>query len=106
MPIYEYRCRDCGHELEAMQRITAQPLTDCPDCGEAELTRLISATSFVLKGSGWYVTDYKDKGKGKGKAEGSSDGEAASDSGSTKAADTASAGTQTTPKKSGDAVSA
>ena len=61
MPIYEYRCGDCGHELEAMQRISADPLTDCPECGTDALKRLISQTSFVLKGSGWYATDYGGK---------------------------------------------
>lgn len=59
MPIYEYACSSCGHELEAVQRITADPLCTCPACHEDALRRLISQTSFVLKGSGWYVTDYK-----------------------------------------------
>jgi putative FmdB family regulatory protein len=62
MPIYEYRCRDCGKELEVMQRITEDPLTTCPGCG-GSLQRLISNTSFILKGTGWYVTDYARKGK-------------------------------------------
>lgn len=61
MPIYEYRCQSCGHHLEAVQRITADPLVSCPACGEDALRRLISQTSFVLKGSGWYATDYASK---------------------------------------------
>ena len=61
MPIYEYRCQDCAHELEVMQRISAAALTTCPDCGAEGLKRLISQTSFVLKGSGWYATDYGGK---------------------------------------------
>ena len=61
MPIYEYRCQACGHELEAMQRISADPLTSCPQCAKDGLKRLISQTSFVLKGSGWYATDYAGK---------------------------------------------
>ena len=61
MPIYEYRCQDCEHELEVMQRISADALTTCPDCGTESLKRLISQTSFVLKGSGWYATDYGGK---------------------------------------------
>ena len=61
MPIYEYRCAECGHELEAMQRISADALTTCPECASEGLKRLISQTSFVLKGSGWYATDYADK---------------------------------------------
>lgn len=62
MPVYEYRCRDCGKELEVMQRITDDPLTTCPGCG-GSLQRLISNTSFILKGTGWYVTDYARKGR-------------------------------------------
>ena len=63
MPIYEYQCQSCGHDLEKLQRINDQPLTDCPDCGEAELRRLVSAAAFRLKGAGWYETDFKKSGK-------------------------------------------
>ena len=59
MPFYEYRCEACGHELEAMQKMSAPPLTDCPACGAASLTKLISAAGFRLKGGGWYETDFK-----------------------------------------------
>jgi putative FmdB family regulatory protein len=59
MPIYEYRCGSCGHYLDALQKISDAPLTDCPECEEAALRRLISAPSFRLKGSGWYETDFK-----------------------------------------------
>ena len=59
MPIYEYRCNNCGHELEKIQRMSDDPLTDCPACEESELKRLISAAGFRLKGSGWYETDFK-----------------------------------------------
>ncbi len=61
MPIYEYRCNACGHKLETMQRISAAPLTRCPECGDDALQRLISQTSFILKGTGWYATDYQSK---------------------------------------------
>lgn len=61
MPIYEYRCQGCGKELEVMQKITESPLEVCPSCGGL-LQRLISNTSFVLKGTGWYATDYARKG--------------------------------------------
>jgi len=57
MPVYEYRCVRCDEEFEVTQRITDEPLSTCEVCG-GELKRLISNTSFVLKGSGWYVTDY------------------------------------------------
>lgn len=58
MPIYEYYCEACGHEFEAMQKITDKPLRRCEACGKLKAKRAISRTSFVLKGSGWYVTDY------------------------------------------------
>ncbi len=63
MPIYEYSCKRCGHEWEEMQKITDGPLTHCPDCGKKGARRLISRTSFMLKGNGWYATDY---GRGTG----------------------------------------
>jgi putative FmdB family regulatory protein len=59
MPIYEYRCKSCGHELEKLQRISDPALTVCPACTQSELTRLVSAAGFRLKGSGWYETDFK-----------------------------------------------
>ena len=62
MPIYEYRCASCGHELEALQKISEPPLTDCPACHKAELVKRVSAAGFQLKGSGWYVTDFRNKG--------------------------------------------
>jgi putative FmdB family regulatory protein len=62
MPIYEYRCTDCGHRLEALQRLADQPLLVCPACGKESLTKLMSAVGFQLKGSGWYATDFKHSG--------------------------------------------
>lgn len=59
MPIYEYRCDHCGHELEVIQKISEQPLTRCPACETEGLRKKISATVFRLKGSGWYETDFK-----------------------------------------------
>jgi len=59
MPIYEYVCNDCGHELEALQGMNDPELTDCPECETPNLRRRISATAFRLKGSGWYETDFK-----------------------------------------------
>jgi putative FmdB family regulatory protein len=64
MPFYEYQCKSCGHELEAMQKVSDAPLKKCPHCGKAQLTRLMSAPVFRLKGGGWYETDFKgDKDK-------------------------------------------
>ena len=64
MPIYEYRCDRCDHEFEREQRITADPVKTCPECKSRRVKRLISQTSFVLKGSGWYSDLYSsDSGK-------------------------------------------
>ena len=71
MPIYEYRCERCG-DFEEMQRITDPPLERCPKC-RRKVRRLISNTSFQLKGSGWYVTDYARAGNGKKDAAGAKD---------------------------------
>jgi putative FmdB family regulatory protein len=59
MPIYEYRCQLCNHELEKLQRMSDPSLRNCPSCGEPGLRRLISAAGFRLKGAGWYETDFK-----------------------------------------------
>ena len=63
MPTYAYLCNACGHRMEAVQRMSEDALTDCPECGKPELARQISAVGFALKGTGWYVTDFRDKGK-------------------------------------------
>jgi putative FmdB family regulatory protein len=63
MPIYEYECNACGHTLEKLQKISDPVLTDCPQCGDAALQKLISAAGFRLKGGGWYETDFKSGGK-------------------------------------------
>jgi len=62
MPIYEYRCSQCGHQKELLQRMSDAPLTDCPKCGKPALTKLVSAAGFQLKGSGWYATDFRNNG--------------------------------------------
>ena len=59
MPIYEYQCQECGNELEALQKISDDPLVDCPACEAPELKKKISASAFRLKGGGWYETDFK-----------------------------------------------
>lgn len=65
MPIYEYQCQACQHKLEALQKMSDAPLSECPSCGAQALQKLVSAASFKLKGSGWYETDFKNKGKQK-----------------------------------------
>jgi len=62
MPIYEYECKNCGAHFEVWQKITDEPLRKCEKCG-GELRKLISESSFILKGTGWYVTDYARKEK-------------------------------------------
>lgn len=59
MPIYEYSCRSCGHQLEKIQKISDAPLTLCPSCGKEELQKRVSTPGFRLKGGGWYETDFK-----------------------------------------------
>ncbi|HEU5175986.1 MAG TPA: zinc ribbon domain-containing protein [Burkholderiales bacterium] len=61
MPIYGYRCAECGEEHEALQKVSEPPLTVCPACGKPALQKQLSAAGFQLKGSGWYATDFKSK---------------------------------------------
>jgi putative FmdB family regulatory protein len=63
MPIYEYRCEECGHQEDHLQKISEAPLTVCPACNKASYKKLLSAAGFQLKGSGWYATDFKTAGK-------------------------------------------
>ncbi|MDF1654788.1 MAG: zinc ribbon domain-containing protein [Coxiellaceae bacterium] len=69
MPIYEYQCQQCGHNCELLQKISDNPATTCPKCNKESLKKLVSAAGFQLKGTGWYVTDFRDKGKAKPKAD-------------------------------------
>lgn len=75
MPIYEYECEKCGHELEALQKMSDDPLKKCPECNVEQLKKKISAAAFRLKGAGWYETDFKS-----GKKKNLVSGEGASDS--------------------------
>jgi putative FmdB family regulatory protein len=63
MPIYGYRCGECGQEHEALQKVSEPPLTVCPACGKPALQKQLSAAGFQLKGSGWYATDFKSPAK-------------------------------------------
>jgi putative FmdB family regulatory protein len=107
MPIYEYRCESCGHTLDALQKISDDPLKECPDCEAIALKRLISAPAFRLKGGGWYETDFKsDKDKRRNLADGGEskpkdDGAAASETKSDAKADS-----KAGDSKAGDAKSA
>ena len=94
MPIYEYQCDDCEHKLEALQKISDDPLKLCPECGQDGLRKLVSAAAFRLSGSGWYETDFKDKKEQKNLAKSdnkqSSDSAAGKSSGATGKSDAAS----------------
>jgi putative FmdB family regulatory protein len=63
MPIYEYRCGDCGHQEEHLQKIAEKPIPKCPACGKRTYKKMLSAAGFQLKGSGWYATDFKTTSK-------------------------------------------
>jgi putative FmdB family regulatory protein len=63
MPIYAYRCASCGFEQDVLQKVSEDPLTVCPSCGKPTLSKQVTAAGFQLKGSGWYVTDFRDNGK-------------------------------------------
>lgn len=73
MPIYEYQCNACGYAFESLQKVSDDTLKDCPECNEPELRKLVSAAGFRLKGSGWYETDFKHKGKEKKAADTNAD---------------------------------
>ena len=86
MPIYEYRCESCGHQQEFLQKVSDTPLTVCPQCGKPTFTKMVTAAGFQLKGSGWYVTDFRNKSsskpgaKSEPKAEGGSESKPAGES--------------------------
>ena len=102
MPIYEYECRGCGELHEFIQKFSDSPKRKCPSCGKLRLKKLISAAAFHLKGDGWYVTDFRDKGKSKDKGK-SDSAESASDSKSdTKSSESKSADSKSTDSKSGN----
>ncbi len=63
MPIYEYVCHACDHELEALQKMSDAPLAECPECAKPELKKKVSAAGFRLSGGGWYETDFKSGNK-------------------------------------------
>ena len=97
MPIYAYRCASCGFEQDVLQKVSEAPLTDCPSCGQPALAKQVTAAGFQLKGSGWYVTDFRDNGKKP------ADGATSVPSPKT---DAASASREATPAATGDAAKA
>lgn len=80
MPIYEYACPDCGHKFDEIQKFSDDPITVCPKCGHTNVKKLISQTSFILKGGGWYKDHYGLKpGGAEGKSEGPKSGAASTE---------------------------
>ena len=80
MPIYEYRCLECGFQDEYLQKVSEPRLTVCPTCGKESFRKLVSAAGFQLKGSGWYATDFKNSGSKPGKSGGAAKPEGKSES--------------------------
>jgi putative FmdB family regulatory protein len=105
MPFYEYQCKSCGHTLEAMQKVNDSPLRKCPHCGKSQLTRLMSAPVFRLKGGGWYETDFKGDQDNKKNLADRPEAEAAKDD-KPAAADAKGTEAKTTDAKTSDAKTA
>src|SRR6266566_8375722 len=96
MPIYEYRCLDCGHQFELMQKFSDPPAETCTSCSGI-VQKLISRSAFHLKGSGWYVTDYGRNGNANGNATGKNDSESSTESSDKKSTNESSGSASTTP---------
>lgn len=77
MPIYAYRCTSCGHAKDVLQKVSDPLLAECPACGAATFVKQVTAAGFQLKGSGWYVTDFRGGNNAAGKAEGDGGGDKA-----------------------------
>jgi putative FmdB family regulatory protein len=88
MPIYAYKCESCGHAKDVLQKISDAPLTLCPQCGESAFKKQVTAAGFQLKGSGWYVTDFRGGNSASAPAPKTDGGDAGSSSGDSKPADT------------------
>ncbi|MGL4574047.1 MAG: FmdB family zinc ribbon protein [Burkholderiaceae bacterium] len=92
MPIYAYRCDDCGFEKDVLQKLSDAPLTECPSCGKPAFKKQVTAAGFQLKGSGWYVTDFRGGNKTKeAPAKDAATKDASKDAGSAAKPDSASA---------------
>lgn len=104
MPIYEYQCQACQHELEALRKISDDPLLECPECGESALKKKVSAAAFRLKGGGWYETDFKTGNKknlaGGGESSGDTSGSSGSGDGKSSSSGDSSAGNTDSKSKS------
>ena len=114
MPIYAYKCAECGHQMDVIRKVSDPPLTDCPTCGKPALVKQVTAAGFQLKGAGWYVTDFRDQGSGKKKDAAKPDEKVATDQSTDSKAETKSdtkadgvadskSATKTEPKTDGGA---
>lgn len=99
MPLYEYACEKCGHQLEAQQKMSDDPLKTCPSCGADALQRLVSRSSFALKGSGWYADGYGAKSGGDSGSSSSGSPSSSSSSSSSKSTDVKSTTASTSEAK-------
>jgi len=105
VPIYAYQCTACGAEHEALRKVSDPPLTECPACHQPALAKKVTAAGFQLKGSGWYVTDFRDKGTAKKPADAKADGQKADGQKDTKEGTATEAGKEAAPAgKSGEAA--
>jgi len=94
MPIYAYKCESCGHAKDVLQKVSDAPLTTCPACGAEAFRKQLTAAGFQLKGTGWYVTDFRNIGTGAAKAGAAAGAAAATESSaSASAADSGAAST-------------
>ncbi|KAF1042435.1 FmdB family zinc ribbon protein [Xylophilus sp.] len=100
MPIYAYKCGSCGHAKDVLQKISDAPLTVCPACGAATFAKQVTAAGFQLKGSGWYVTDFRGSGNNNGSG-GSGEGKASAPAADAKLAPDAGATSAPAPAAAG-----
>ncbi len=104
MPIYEYQCGACGHQLETIQKFIDAPLTECPACGKLALQKMLSAPAFHLKGSGWYQTDFKGMDKKKPSVSSATAKDTSADKPATEGKPPGETKTETTPAPSAEAA--
>jgi len=105
MPIYAYKCGSCGHAKDVLQKISDAPLTTCPSCGAESFSKQITAAGFQLKGSGWYVTDFRNGSNGAAAKPASGDGKAAETGKPAEAGKTETAKTEPAKTESGKSES-
>ncbi len=107
MPIYAYKCNACGHAQDVLQKMSDPVLTDCPECGQSTYAKQVTAAGFQLKGSGWYVTDFRNNGaSGKAGGQSADTASASGSSGGSSASGEAASGKAAAPASSSAAAPA